>query len=229
MVGKFNIFDTVSTVYGPGFVSEVRDNDYVVKLGNWQLAQGQSPTCYLQEESIRKIPGAFPGTLVKTVYGVQRVDSIRGTDGAHICHPVNWFLANDTHATSYLQGDAVSLTFTEGVDHGDAVMTVYGQGYVESVREKDVVVKLDNWALAQGQSPTCYLQASACVKIPGLRKGQAAKTVWGMVRVLDILRDGKHVCQALHWNLADGNPPTFYLSPEAFGLLSIKPGALNGH
>ena len=104
-------------------------------------------------------------------------------------------------------------------------MTIYGQGYVESVRETDVVVKLDNWALAQGQSPTCYLDPATVVKIPGFRIGHAAKTVWGMVRITDIQRDGKHVCEALHWNLADGNPPTFYLAPEAFALMSLKPGA----
>ena len=48
----FHVFETVNTVYGPGFVSAVRDDCYVVKLVNWALAQGQSPTLYLQEESL---------------------------------------------------------------------------------------------------------------------------------------------------------------------------------
>ena len=222
---RFRVFQTVSTVYGPGWVDEVRHKDYVVKLGNWQLAQGQSPTLYLSEESMIPIPGAFPGSMVKTVYGTSRMAAIRG-DGAHIASPINWFLANDTHATMYLQPDAVSLDFTAGLLAGDAVMTIYGQGYVESVRDKDVVVKLDTWALAQGQSPTCYLDPKTVVKLPGFRIGQAAKTVWGMVRIVGIQRDGKHACEALHWTLADGTKPMFYLNPEAFALLSIKPGAL---
>ena len=104
-------------------------------------------------------------------------------------------------------------------------MTVYGQGYVVKKRtaEKDLVVLLRDWALAQGQSPTCYLQPSACVKIPGFRVGAVAKTVWGLVRIDEIRRDGTHVGKAIHWHLADGNCPTVHLAPEAFALLSIKP------
>ena len=49
----FNIFESVNTVYGPGYVAEIRSKDYVVKLANWALAQGQSPTLYLAAESIR--------------------------------------------------------------------------------------------------------------------------------------------------------------------------------
>jgi len=55
---------------------------------------------------------------------------------------------------------------------------------------------------------------------------QAAKTVWGMVRVKEIRRNGQHVCQALHWNLANELPPTLYLAPEAFSLMSLKPGVV---
>mmetsp|Transcript_5643 Transcript_5643/g.5843 ORF Transcript_5643/g.5843 Transcript_5643/m.5843 type:complete len:227 (-) Transcript_5643:43-723(-) len=220
----FAIFDTVSTVYGPGFVAAVREDCYVVKLGNWQLAQGQSPTLYLQEDAMKRICGAFPGAMVSTGYGPARVQSIRG-DGMHIAKPINWKLANNTIATFYLNADAVNLTFTAGLNEGDEVMTVYGQGYIERVRESDVVVKLRNWALAQGQSPTLYVSPSTCIKVPGIRVGTAVKTVWGMVRVLAIHRDGKHVCEALHWNLANQKPPTLYLAPEAFALLSLKPQA----
>ena len=68
-----------------------------------------------------------------------------------------------------------------------------------------------------------YLSPSACVKVPGLRVGAVVKTVWGLVRVRGLRRDGTHVCEAVHWNLADGKPPTLYLAPEAFALLSLKP------
>eukprot|EP01041_Mallomonas_annulata_P013602 gene13602-28890_t len=218
----FKIFDTVSTVYGPGYVVAVRDDCYIIKLGNWRLAQGQSPTLYLQEDALTPIIGAFPGSIVDTIYGPARLESIRG-DAVHISRPINWKLANNTTATLYLQPETVKLTFTSGFNEGDEVMTVYGQGYVEKKRDNDLVIKLRNWALAQGQSPTCHLSPSACVKIPGIREGNAAKTVWGMVRVLKVNRDGKHVCEALHWNLANDKPPTLYLAPEAFALMSLKP------
>jgi hypothetical protein len=226
----FQIFQTVSTVYGPGYVSAVRGDCYVVKLGNWRLAQGQSPTLFLQEEALKPIIGAFPGTLIGTTYGPCRVEQIRG-DGVHISRPVNWKLANNVSATLYLNPAAngfaerkMALTFTKGFAEGDEVMTVYGQGYIDKKRETDLVVKLREWKLAQGQSPTLHLSPSSCVKIPGLKVGNAAKTVWGMVRILSIRRDGTHVCQALHWTLSDGKPPRMYLAPEAFAMMSLKPG-----
>jgi hypothetical protein len=101
---------------------------------------------------------------------------------------------------------------------GDEVMTVFGQGYVESKRLHDLVVKLRNWALAQGQSPSCYLNPSACVKIPGFKTGDIAKTIWGPVRVNGVRRDGIHICESTQWVMADGKPPKLYLSPHAFAL-----------
>eukprot|EP01035_Chromulina_nebulosa_P017135 gene17135-22649_t len=218
----FKIFDIVSTVYGPGYIASVREKDYVVLLTQWQLAQGQSPTLYLQEESLKLIPGALPGTVVSTTYGVSKVQQIRG-DGVHIVKPINWKLANNSTATLYLQPDNVKLHQTPDFFEGDEVITVYGQGYVDKVRDNDIIVKLNDWKLAQGQSPTLYLNKDSAVKIPGLKIGSVAKTVWGLVRILDIQRDGKHVTEAVHWNLADGKPPKLYLAPEAFALLSIKP------
>jgi hypothetical protein len=172
----------------------------------------------------RPIPGALPGTVVKTVYGPAQIQTIRA-DNVHIAKPINWKLANNTSATLYLQPESVKLTQTPGLEEGDEVMTVYGQGYIQTKREKqgDLVVLLRNWKLAQGQSPTCYLQPAACVKIPGLKVGAIAKTVWGLMRVISIRRDGTHICEAVHWNLADGKPPRCYLAPEAFALVSIKP------
>ena len=161
---------------------------------------------------------------MSTPFGPAHLKSVRA-DNMHIAKPLNWKLANDTVATMYLQPEVVKVTQTPGFNEGDEVMTVYGQGYIKAKRENkgDLVVLLRNWALAQGQSPTCYLQPSACVKIPGLEIGAAVKTVWGLMRLLSIRRDGTHVCEAMHWNLADGKPPRCYLAPEAFALMSIKP------
>ena len=165
---------------------------------------------------------ALPGTTVLTPFGPAQLLKIRA-DNVHIAKPIHWKLANNTVATLYLQAEAVELHQTSGLHEGDEVMTVYGQGFIEKKRSTDFVVKLRHWKLAQGQSPTCYLQASAMVKIPGLAIGATAKTVWGLVKILDIRRDGTHVCRAVHWQLANNTPPTLYLAPEAFALLSLKP------
>ena len=143
----------------------------------------------------------------------------------HIVKPVNWKLANDKPPTCYLQPETMKLAMSPGFKEGDDVITIYGNGNVVKVREveKDIVVTLKNWALAQGQSPTLYLQPSACVKIPGVKIGNTLKTVWGLVKILEIRRDGQHICEAIHWKLADGKPPKFFLAPESFALLSLKP------
>ena len=166
LVAGFNLFDCVTTVYGPGYITEVRPDCFVVRLTNWKLAQGQSPTLYLQKEAMKPIPGALVGSTVSTPYGPGTVENIR-PDGTHVVRPLNWKLANGCIATLYLQPEQVKLTQTSGIQEGDEVMTVYGPGFVKKKRleEKDVVVLLRNWALAQGQSPTCYLDPSACVKI----------------------------------------------------------------
>ena len=226
MAEGFTIFASVNTVYGPGFIEQIRETDYVVKLTGWQLAQGQSPTLYLQKESIKLIPSVFPGVVISTTYGPARLEKIR-PDNMFVARPINWFLANNTTATLNLHPTSVSQpikpTQTPGFLQGDEVMTVYGQGFVEAVRDTDLIIKLRNWKLAQGQSPTCHLSAASCVKIPGFSINQCAKTVWGIVRILEIRRDGTHVCEALHWKLADGKSPRFHLEPHAFALLSLKP------
>ena len=49
----FKIYDLVNTVYGTGYVAAIRETDYVVLLTHWKLAQGQSPTLYLEEKAMR--------------------------------------------------------------------------------------------------------------------------------------------------------------------------------
>jgi hypothetical protein len=50
----FKIFDLVNTVYGTGFIDQIReDGCYIVRLTNWALAQGQSPTLYLREDALK--------------------------------------------------------------------------------------------------------------------------------------------------------------------------------
>ena len=214
----------MTTTYGTGYISEIRSDCYVVHLTNWALAQGQSPTLYLQKEGMKHIPGALHGSTVQTPYGIAVVAGIRA-NGIHIVRPLNWKLANGSLATLYLQPEQIKLIQSSDFVEGDEIMTVFGQGYIEKVREneKDVVVKLRHWKLAQGQSPTCYLHPSACVKIHRINLNHIAKTVWGLVKVIGMRRDGTYICKAIHWRLADGKSPTLYLAPEAFALVSIKP------
>lgn len=42
-----------------------------------------------------RIPGAYAGTTVATVYGPSRIQAVR-PDGVHVARPLNWKLANNT-------------------------------------------------------------------------------------------------------------------------------------
>lgn len=146
---EFSVHEIVATGYGTGHIHEVRSDCYVVKLTNWSLAQGQSPTLYLQRDMLKRIPGALHNSTVQTPYGTCVVESIR-PDSTHIVRPLNWKLANNTFATLYLRPDQISLTQTPDFLEGDEVMTVLGQGYICELRsDGGVVVKLNSWKLAQ--------------------------------------------------------------------------------
>lgn len=105
----FSAGDSVSTAYGCGFVEEVRDNDYVVRLKCWNLAQGQSPTLYLTEDGITPLrSNAFPGTTVETFCGPATITQIRGT--TFVAQPTAWKLAEySPDIFLYLNADSVKV------------------------------------------------------------------------------------------------------------------------
>ncbi len=104
----FAIGDSVNTVYGCGFVEEVREIDYVVRLKCWDLAQGQSPTLYLTEEHLSVIPAIYPGTEVKTFCGPAEVIKVR-SDNTFICQPAVCKLASySPDIFLYLNADSVT-------------------------------------------------------------------------------------------------------------------------
>jgi hypothetical protein len=198
----------------------VNDFDYSVSLSYRIALLAFLFPVFLSSRLIdcRPIPGAFPGATIQTPKGEARLVSVRD-DSKHEATLVK------DNSKVMIPAKDVRLYQGPGFKAGDEVMTVYGQGYIESTRpkQKDLVVKLRFWKLAQGQSPTLYLHPSSCVKIHGFGVGDCAKTVWGVVRITGMRRDGTYICEALHWQLADKKPPTMYLAPEAFALLSIKP------
>ena len=121
---------------GRGYIEGKRGSDYVVKLFHWKLAQGQSPTCYLNADAIK--PLFTVGQAVKTIYGRGYIESIRLQSGDYVVKLDHWKLAQKQSPTLYLAHDAIQPLFSVF----EKVKTVYGQGYVQAVREKDYVVKV---------------------------------------------------------------------------------------
>jgi hypothetical protein len=98
----FAVLDTVETPYGPGYIKAVRsdEKDYVVLLRNWQLAQGQSPTCYLAEDQMKprteEMVNAYIGPNPPEAKGGPLKCKVlrERSDGSLICQPVSWQLAD---------------------------------------------------------------------------------------------------------------------------------------
>ena len=111
----------------------------------------------------------FAGMLVSTPYGQGEIVELRKTDDSLIhciVSPTSWLMTGGQKPTFYLNiKDAKPLY---GVDQN--VSTVYGSGTVTEIREADqiFVVRLESWKLADGKSPTLFLNQSA-LSLPALR------------------------------------------------------------
>ena len=94
MAKDFAKGEAVNTVWGCGYIEQIRSTDYVVKLKCWNLAQGQSPTLYLQKETLKRMPqNVFPGNEVKTFVGPCTIIKVR-RDNTFVCAPAVWHLAD---------------------------------------------------------------------------------------------------------------------------------------
>ena len=90
----------------------------MVLLDNWALAQGQSPTCYLNEEAL-EIYKSPVGSVVSTFIGPCKVIEVRG-GRTYVCEPTVWKLADysSTQVKAYFNAEAVN--FMDAVTTTDA-------------------------------------------------------------------------------------------------------------
>ena len=106
--------------------------------------------------------GGVGGDVIDTAYGRAKIISrSRSSDGKVMfkCTPVSWVLAQGCRPTFFLNQESISPALLR---EGDCVKCQYGGvGRIVEVREDDYVVSLDNWKLAQGQSPKLYLSLAA--------------------------------------------------------------------
>jgi hypothetical protein len=102
----------VHTCFGHGEVTAVRVNTavYEVKLDRWMLANGRSPTLYLNGNSL-EYPILSVGSMVYTSYGTGEVVSKRVGDSI-IVRPATWKLAFNSTPLFYLRGRDVRVMYT---------------------------------------------------------------------------------------------------------------------
>jgi hypothetical protein len=101
------IGDFVSTPYGIGSITEIRDNDFIiVKPTEWTMAGNQKATFYLHRKDVKI--RFLNGDKISCSFGEGIVQEYRKSDGVYVIHLVNWKLATHKSPVLYLQESAVS-------------------------------------------------------------------------------------------------------------------------
>ena len=103
--------------------------------------------------------------VVETPYGRCVVRDQAAGQNKLLCTPITWQLAeySSSQPKFYMNEESISPVKYAA---GDLVWSQYGgEGKVERVTESHLVVTLKNWQLADGKSPTQYLQNEAVVPL----------------------------------------------------------------
>jgi len=103
----------------------------------------------------------FVDQLVSTPYGDSQILQI--LNGKVIVQPLTWIMAQNQRPTFYMNSNDVRPLFSVG----SPVQSVYGRGTIAAFRKIDrmYVIILDNWKLADGKSPTLYLNQTSFSKV----------------------------------------------------------------
>ena len=165
----------------------------------------------------------FIGQLVSSPYGTGKVLALR--ESHLVLDPLTWKMDRNQKPTFYIQYKDATPLFSIG----DQVTTFQGDGYIDSIRTEDAmyIVYLDNWKLAQGQSPTLYLQGEALSRrvnphLTGLAVAMKVHTPYGN-GVITSIRDSDSmvIVRPDNWIMADGKPPQFFMNPSQVASLAM--------
>jgi hypothetical protein len=99
---------------------------------------------------------------VRTPYGLGKVLKLEDDGRQIVVEPLTWTMANNQKPTFYMNPADVKPFY--GVN--DDIECAFGKGVVQSIRDLDgiYIVTLTNWQLADGKSPTLYLNESSLSK-----------------------------------------------------------------
>jgi hypothetical protein len=99
----------------------------------------------------------FPSQLVTTPYGPGEIIEVR--EDSILVRPTTWTMAVGQKPTFYMTPKDVQPVYTIGTK----VTCTFGDGVITTVRDEDgiYVVTLVNWKLADGFSPTLYLNQAS--------------------------------------------------------------------
>jgi tetratricopeptide (TPR) repeat protein len=134
--------------------------------------------------------GFEAGTVVNTPYGECTVTSVReGSDEVTrkvLCTPTKWQLADysSSQPRFYLSPKDVVKRL---LSPGDAIISTYGgKGKIVETRPLHYVVTLNNWIMADGKSPMCYLQHNA-VKLDTIEQEKETEKKLKLAKCRDLL------------------------------------------
>jgi hypothetical protein len=131
----------------------------------------------------------FLKQTVTTPYGVGIVKQITST--SVIVEPTTWRLANNSVPTFYMNPIDVHPYYPIG----EKIQCTFGSGSIISIRDEDgiYVITLNNWALADGKSPTLYLNEQSFRKETNEVKNQKKEITFESVykEALSMKESGK--------------------------------------
>lgn len=97
---------------------------------------------------------------------------------------------------------------------GQQVLTPYGKGVINRIRECDVVVIPTGWQMADGQKPTFFLNTKDVTA--EYKVDDAVETPFGTGTITGVrYEDGVYIVRLKDWQLADGKSPTLYLNQSS--------------
>lgn len=149
----------------------------------------------------------FVGQTVRTPYGLGTISEIRATD--IIVIPLHWIMAGGQKPTFYMNNKDVKPLYAVG----SSVHCSFGSGVVNGIRKDGIyIVHLTNWKLADGKSPTLYLNenalstpsvaAPAAVKDSSVVEEYLAKSMAAKQEAADYFKNGDNENARMKYLLA---------------------------
>lgn len=112
--------ETVTTPYGPGIITELRDNGVVVVSPiTWIMDRGQKATFYMNPKDVK--PRFYIGQEIVCNFGNGFIENYRESDHIFVVRLHDWRLATNKSPVLFLNYDALTHKAPEVVSKPTAV------------------------------------------------------------------------------------------------------------
>ncbi|RYH22598.1 hypothetical protein EON65_18980 [archaeon] len=115
----------VVTPYGVGRIVVLREKDVVVEPLDWKLADGKTPTFYMNPKDVKA--SLLVSDPVETTFGKGTITDYDGSRNIYTVVLNNWTLANGKSPTLYLNDDSVKKIINTPAQKSELILTKVAQ------------------------------------------------------------------------------------------------------